>query len=73
MSRPRLLAERVASARGVEKPTIVCAGSRFFYVRLPDAPAPVVKWDMAARAWRPFPFLYSEALARVARYYEEIR
>lgn len=73
MSRRRILAERATSGRGVEKPTIVCSRHpRYFYVRLPGHPRIVERWDGAVRRYRPFLFTYDEALARVARYYEEV-
>lgn len=72
MSRRRVLAERVASVRGVEKPTIVCNGrSGYFYVRLPGWTGPVGGWDTMGHARAPRPFTWDEALARVALYYAE--
>lgn len=73
MSRRRILAEHAARQQGVSKPTIVCSGDGYFYVRLPFAGSVVEQWHMGVHAWRPFPFTYEEALARVARYYKEIR
>lgn len=73
MSRRRALWQKVFDSNHVEKPTIVCSGYEgFFYVRLPGARRPIERWDMGAHAWRPFLFTYDEALARVARYYEEV-
>lgn len=70
MSRERILAERATSTRGVARPTIVCAGSGFFYVRLPGRAALVGAWDRHDGTRRAFPLTFEEALVRVAQYYE---
>lgn len=73
MSRRRILAEHAARQQGVSKPTIVSSGNGYFYVRLPGSMHPIRGWDEVSHSWRPFPYTHGEALARVARYYKEIR